>query len=130
MEMNFSSEAVPELLDWNRVYFLEMCLTLDGVLDRQLDRYLLTNGLESDSTGVVCVAIALQLIENIDKFESVSIRSSPAQLQFNLPARAGDLATETTVEFNAEAIEAIPEDFAAQKHFYSMVLQAYPHAWK
>jgi hypothetical protein len=126
--MNLSHEEIQKWLDFNSDpntgWFL-------GDLDRQLDRYLLTNGLDSDSTGVVCVAIALQLIENIFKFKSVSIRSdSPAQLQFNLPARAGALATEPTVEFNAEAIEAIPEDFAAQKHFYSMVLKAYPHAWK
>jgi hypothetical protein len=134
--MNSSNEEVQKLIDFmsnqTRGWFEGICQTLPHALDRQLDRYLLTNGLESDSTGVVCVAIALQLIENIDKFNScVWIRSdSPAQLQFNLPARAGTLATDTTVEFNAEAIEAIPEDCAEQKHFYSMVLQAYPHAWK
>lgn len=133
--MNSSNEEIQKLLDFisdpNGGWFLGICQTLPHALDRQLDRYLLTNGLESDSTGVVCVAIALQLIENIDKFKCVWIRSdSPAQLQFNLPARAGALATDTTVEFNAEAIEAIPEDCAEQKHFYSMVLQANPHAWK
>ncbi|EFX87150.1 hypothetical protein DAPPUDRAFT_97441 [Daphnia pulex] len=135
LEMNSSNEGVRKLFDFmldpNRGWFERICQTLPHALDRQLDRYLLTNGLDSDSTGVVCVAITLQLIENIDKFKCVWIRSdSPAQLQFNLPARAGALAIDTTVEFNTEAIEAIPEDCAEQKHFYSMVLQAYPHAWK
>jgi hypothetical protein len=74
LEMNSSNEAVRELFDYmldpNRGWFEGICQTLPHALDRQLDRYLLTNGLESDSTGVVCVAIALQLIENIDKFNS------------------------------------------------------------
>jgi hypothetical protein len=72
--MNSSNEEVQKLIDFmsnqTRGWFEGICQTLPHALDRQLDRYLLTNGLESDSTGVVCVAIALQLIENIDKFNS------------------------------------------------------------
>jgi hypothetical protein len=83
-----------------------------------------------DATGVVCLAIALQLIDNPDKFSHLSIRTdSPDQPQFNIPA-AGD-APEITVAFTADAIEAIPPVYgSAQKHFYSMVLKAYPVAWK
>jgi hypothetical protein len=46
-------------------------------LDRQLDRYMVKTGLERDATGVVCLAIALQLMEHEDQFKSISILDSP-----------------------------------------------------
>jgi hypothetical protein len=54
-------------------------LRLPEDLDRQLDRYLIAINQKRDATGLVCLAIALQLIENRDKFSSLSIRpDSPA----------------------------------------------------
>jgi hypothetical protein len=99
-------------------------------LDRQLDRYLFTINQKTDATGLVCLAIALQLIENRDKLRTLPIRSySPAQPQFNIPAVGH--APEITVDFNASAIEAIPATYGgARKRFYSSVLQAYAVAWK
>jgi hypothetical protein len=91
---------------------------------------LLTFKQKRDATGVVCLAIALQLIDNRDKLPGLAIRpDSPDQPQFNIPAVGG--APEITVDFNAAAIEAIPAAYGVDhKHFYSMVLQAYPVAWK
>ena len=105
-------------------------LRLSEELDRQLDRYLIAIRQKRDATGVVCLAIALQLIDNQEKFSCLSIRSdSPTQPQFNVSAVDG--ASEITVAFNAAAIEAIPAIYGEdRKHFYSMVLQAYPVAWK
>jgi hypothetical protein len=105
-------------------------LRLPEDLDRQLDRYLIAINQKRDATGLVCLAIALQLIENRDKFSSLSIRpDSPDQPQFNIPAVGH--APEITVHFNAAAIEEIPATYGvARKHFYSSVLQAYPVAWK
>nr|CAH0106890.1 unnamed protein product [Daphnia galeata] len=99
-------------------------------LDRQLDRYLLAIRQKRDATGVVCLVMALHLIENQEKFSLIRIRpDSPAQAQFNVPAVGN--APEITVAFNADAIEAIPAVYGvAQKNFYSMVLQVYPVAWK
>ena len=110
--------------------FLSELWRLPEDLDRQLDRYLLTIRQKRDATGVVCLAMALQLINNQDKFSTLSIRpDSPAQSQFNIPAVEN--APEITVAFNADAIEAIPAVYGlALKNFYSMVLQAYPVAWK
>lgn len=106
-------------------------------LDRQLDRYMVKTGLERDATGVVCLAIALQLMEHEDQFKSISILDSPVQPQFDVPAvaetsrlgfsRARTPAANITVKLNAAAIE---EFGAEQKHFFSMVLQVYPLAWK
>ena len=105
-------------------------IPLPQKLDRQLDRYLIAIRQKRDATGVVCLAIALQLIDNQDKFSTLSIRlDSPAQPQFNIPAVGN--APEITVAFNADAIEAIPAVYGvALKNFYSIVLQAYPVAWK
>jgi hypothetical protein len=105
-------------------------LRLTEDLDRQLDRYLIAINQKRDATGLVCLAIALQLIENYEKFSSLSIRpDSPAQPQFNIPAVGH--APEITVHFNAAAIEEIPAAYGvARKHFYSSVLQAYAVAWK
>lgn len=147
--MNPSDEAreteTKKLLDYfseckDIGWFLGIPHGLPEELDRQLDRYMLTKGLERDTTGVVCLAIALQLMENKDKFKSLLllyIRSdSPAKPQFDIPAaqttqhgllRAETPAAKITVEFNAAAIE---EFGAEQKHFFSMVLQVYPLAWK
>jgi hypothetical protein len=74
--------------------------------------------------------MALQLIDNQEKFSTLSIRpDSPAHPQFKIPAFG--FAPEITIAFDADAIEAIPAVYGvAQKHFYSMVLQAYPVAWK
>ena len=105
-------------------------LRLPEELDRQLDRYLIAIRQKRDATGVVCLAIALQLMDNQEKFSTLSIRpDSPAHPQFKIPAFG--FAPEITVAFDADAIEAIPAVYGvAQKHFYSMVLQAYPVAWK
>ncbi|EFX78316.1 hypothetical protein DAPPUDRAFT_320590 [Daphnia pulex] len=99
-------------------------------LDRQLDRYLIAIRQKRDATGLVCLAIALQLIENREKLPGLAIRAdSPDQPQFNLPPVGN--TPEITVEFNAAAIEAIPAAYGVhQKRFYSSVLQAYPVAWK
>jgi hypothetical protein len=107
-----------------------LCPTLEEDMDRQLDRYLLTINQKRDATGVICLAIALQLIDNREKFSNLSIRAnSPDQPQFHLPAVGN--APEITVEFNAAAIEAIPAAYGVdQKRFYSLVLQIYPAAWK
>jgi hypothetical protein len=114
--------------DWGNCDFFSERLPED--LDRQLDRYLLAIRQKRDATGVVCLAMALQLIDNQEKFSSIRIRpDSPAQAQFNIPAVGN--APEITVAFNADAIEAIPAVYGvALKNFYSMVLQAYPVAWK
>jgi hypothetical protein len=105
-------------------------LRLPEDLDRQLDRYLITIRQKPDATGLVCLAIALQLIENRDKLPGLAIRpDSPDQPQFNIPAVGN--TPEITVEFNAAAIEEIPAAYGVhQKRFYSMVLQVYPIAWK
>lgn len=107
-----------------------LCPTLEENLDRQLDRYLLTINQKRAATGVICLAIALQLIDNREKFSKLSIRpDSPDKPQFNLPAVGN--APEITVDFNAAAIEAIPAAYGVdQKRFYSLVLQIYPVAWK
>jgi hypothetical protein len=125
------------LPDFSKIPFLNVGhinavfqIRLPEFLDRQLDRYLITIRQKRDATGLVCLAIALQLIENRDKLPGLSIRAdSPDQPQFNIPAVGN--APEITVEFNAAAIEEIPAAYGVhQKRFYSSVLQAYPVAWK
>jgi hypothetical protein len=82
-------------------------IRLPEVLDRKLDRYLIAIRQKRDATGLVCLAIALLLIENRDKLPGLSIPAdSPDQPQFNVPAVGN--APEITVEFNASAFEEIP----------------------
>jgi hypothetical protein len=118
-------------IDWSKL--TARLWRLPQFLDRQLDRYLLAIRQKRDATGVVCLAIALQLIDNQEKFSLIRILpQSPAQSQFNIPAVGN--APKITVTFDADAIEAIPAVYrvvhAHLKNFYSMVLQAYPVAWK